>query len=235
MEKKYIELAKSLEWRIHSGDLKNKKKLPTEDSLIKEYAVSRNTVRKAITTLVRSGLLMSIQGSGVYIRNISKDGYINLEDFYGLTQGFRSNVITSKVITMEIKKADEEISQFLKCKVGVPVYYIERVRLLDGKPYVIEYSYFNKRIIPYLNEDIASKSIYGFIRNDLGKTIGFVDRVIQAAKLTKKQAELLGLNEGDPALLSTNTAMLSSGVVFDYSVDVHHYQESKFLKISNFM
>ncbi len=235
MEKKYIRVAKSIEKQIYEGDWKGTEKLPTEDKLISIYNVGRNTVRKAITILVRRGILMSIQGSGVFIRNVARDGYINLEDFYGLTQGFRLNSITSTLIKLEQTKANEHVSELLKCKVGTPIYYIERVRLLDGRPFVLEYSYFNKKIVPYLNEEIVLKSIYGFITKDLEKSIGYVDRVITAGKLNKVQADLLHLQEGDPALISSNTAMLSSGVVFDYSIDVHHYIESKFLKISNFM
>jgi GntR family transcriptional regulator of bglA len=234
MEKKYLEIALSMEQRIHEGDWKNATKLPTEDELISIYNVSRNTIRKAVTILVRRGILMSIQGSGVFIRNVAKDGYINLEDFYGLTQGFRSHSITSSLIKLEQTKADERVAALLKCKAGTPIYYIERVRLLDGRPFVLEYSYFNKKIIPYLNEEIVLQSIYGYIINDLEKSIGYVDRVITAGKLNKEQASLLHLEDGDPALISSNTAMLSSGVVFDYSIDVHHYKESKFLKISNF-
>jgi len=233
--KKYIEISQSIENRIYEGDWQEIAKLPTEDELISTYNVSRNTIRKAITILVRRGLLMSIQGSGVFVRNVAKDGYINLEDFYGLTQGFRSHSITSLLIKLEQTKADEGVAALLKCKVGTPIYYIERVRLMDGRPFVLEYSYFNKKIVPYLNEEIVLKSIYGYITKDLEKSIGYVDRVITADKLNKEQATLLNLQEGDPALISSNTAMLNSGVVFDYSIDVHHYKESKFLKISNFM
>ncbi|HBS91025.1 MAG TPA: GntR family transcriptional regulator [Erysipelotrichaceae bacterium] len=235
MTSKYRVVAQSIEEDIASGLYKDAKKLPTEDVLIQKYKVSRNTVRKAIDMLVRRGIVMPIQGSGLFLRNVSTDGCINLENFHGLTAGFHKNNITSKVISFELIEADETIANYLQCELKTPIYAIERVRYIDEQPYVIEYSYYNKDVINYLNMEIINGSIYRYITEDLKMQIGYVDRVITADKLSKHDAEILGLNEGDPALISTNRAMLKSGVLFDYSIDIHNYKDTKFLKLSNFV
>lgn len=230
---KYKTVAESIEKDIQNGVYHDVDKLPTEDELIETFNVSRNTIRKAIEILTKKGLVFSIQGSGLFVRRSSCEGCVNLENFYGLTTAFNGNVV-SKIVEFSLINASEWLASKMKCKIGAEIYYVERIRYLDKKPYVYEYSYFNKEVVHYLSQDIIQSSIYKYITQDLKLQIGYVDRIIFADKLTSKQAIGLDLNEGDPALVSHNIAMLKNGIVFDYSIDVHHYKETKFLKLSNF-
>ncbi|NMB18685.1 MAG: GntR family transcriptional regulator, partial [Erysipelothrix sp.] len=62
MKHKYQIVSASIEHKINTDLYKDK--LPTEDELIVEYGVSRNTIRKAIQILVQKGIIIPIQGSG---------------------------------------------------------------------------------------------------------------------------------------------------------------------------
>jgi len=199
------------------------------------YQVSRNTIRKAVDLLVKRGIVMPIQGSGMFLRKVPTNGCVNLENFHGLTAGFNKKVVKAEVIDFKLTQADEQLAEIMQCQPGTPLYYIERLRFVDDKKFVIEYSRFNKDVIPYLSREIAAGSIYRYITGDLKKQIGYVDRVIEAGRLSKHDAQLLGLEEGEPALISINRAMLKSGVIFDYSIDIHNYKHTKFLKLSNFV
>ena len=123
----------------------------------------------------------------------------------------------------------------MECAEGTPIYFVERLGSIDGVSYVVEYSYYNKEVIPFLSEEIVSKSIYQYIKEELKKTIGFVDRVITAGILNEHDARELDLIPGEPALISTNRAFMKNGVIFDYSIDIHNYKETKFLKLSNYI
>jgi len=235
LEVKYKIICDDMAQNIRNGLYLGSKKLPTEEELIEKYQVSRNTIRKAIDLLTRKGLVIPIQGSGVFIRNVSCNGAINLEDFNGLTEGFGPDQVTTKVISFKLIDADEKLATTMQCEIGTPIYYIERLRSVSGKPYVIEYSYYNKDYIPYLSEEIVSGSIYKYIREELKKQIGFVDREITAGILNEHDARELGLTPGEPSLISTNRAFLKNGVIFDYSIDIHNYKETRFLKLSNYM
>ncbi|HOB34617.1 MAG: GntR family transcriptional regulator [Firmicutes bacterium] len=235
MSTKYKVISESIENDIKSGKYRETGKLPTEDELIRQYRVSRNTIRKAVDILVKRGIIMPIQGSGMFLRKAPTDGCVNLEVFHGLTAGFSDRKVEAQVVDFKLLEADAQLAEVMECAVGTPVYHVQRLRLVDGKRFVVEYSYFNKDVIPYLSVEIARGSIYRYITEDLKKQIGYVDRVIEAGRLSKHDAELLGLEEGDPALISINRAMLKSGVIFDYSIDIHNYKHTKFLKLSNFV
>jgi len=235
MSAKYKLVSDSIQRDIEAGKYALTGKLPTEDDLISYYKVSRNTIRKAVDLLVKRGIVMPIQGSGMFLRKVPTEGCVNLENFHGLTAGFNNNRVEARVVEFKLIEADAELAEIMQCNLGTPLYYIERLRLVDGKKFVIEYSHFNKDVIPYLSKEIASSSIYQYITEDLKKQIGYVDRVIEAGRLNRHDAELLGLEEGEPALISINRAMLKSGVIFDYSIDIHNYKHTKFLKLSNFV
>ena len=66
-ETKYVRLANLIREEIDSGKLKYGDKLYSENQLCEMYGLSRQTVRHAIESLTREGLLESVRGSGTYI------------------------------------------------------------------------------------------------------------------------------------------------------------------------
>ncbi|MFP5111738.1 GntR family transcriptional regulator [Bacillaceae bacterium C204] len=234
MAVKYKEIADCLEQEIRDGKFDQTKKLPTEDELIKKFEVSRNTIRKAVTQLVNLGLIYQVQGSGMFLRDKSVTDYINLGSLRGLTKDLNSKVIETKILSLQVQTADEIIAKQMRCEVGTKLYYIKRLRVVDHEPFSIEISYFNKDIVPYLNEDIASSSIYSFLIDDLKLNIGFADKVINCEKIDEASAELLHIHPLDPALIIENTVCLTNGTIFEVSKSLFHYQKAKILNRINF-
>ncbi len=68
MPHKYQAIAEELSIHIRAGKYANAQTLPTEMELVEEYQVSRQTVRQALSVLVKGGLIEKRQGSGSYIR-----------------------------------------------------------------------------------------------------------------------------------------------------------------------
>lgn len=234
MSAKYKQIADILEQNIRDGLFNETKKLPTEEALMNRFEVSRNTIRKVISQLVNRGYIFQVQGSGMFLRETSVTDYINLGSLRGLTKNLVSQNIETKVLELEIIDADEEIAERMQCDVGTRLYFLKRLRIVDGKPFSIEISYFKKDIIPYLNEEIALSSVYSYFIEDLRLNIGFADKVISCEKVNKENAQLLEINEGDPALLIENTVHLVNGTIFELSQSMFHYEKTKLLNRINF-
>lgn len=64
---KYTSIINWINSQISSGNLKSGNKLPTEKELMKQFSMSRQSVRRAISQLVEQGVLTSRQGSGTYV------------------------------------------------------------------------------------------------------------------------------------------------------------------------
>ena len=44
------------------------------------------------------------------------------------------NKIVNKLLDIQVIEADEKLSQQMNCKIGTPVYYLKRLRIVDGIP-----------------------------------------------------------------------------------------------------
>ena len=62
------QVANALRERVSGGALAPAARLPTEAALSRQFEVSRTVVREAVSRLKSEGLLMSRQGSGVFVR-----------------------------------------------------------------------------------------------------------------------------------------------------------------------
>lgn len=234
MAVKYKEIADRLESDIREGKFDQTKKLPTEDELIKQFEVSRNTIRKAITQLVNRGYIYQVQGSGMFLREESGTDYINLGSLRGLTKDLASKAIETRVLALEVREADEVKAKQLRCEGGTKLYYMKRLRVVNDEPFSIEISYFKKEIVPYLNKEIATSSVYSYLIEDLKLNIGFADKVINCEKIDDAEAKLLQVNPQDPALIVENTVCLTNGTIFEWSQSIFHYQKAKILNRISF-
>jgi DNA-binding LacI/PurR family transcriptional regulator len=71
---KYYQLKQILLKKIHNNEFPASESLPSERFLMREYAVSRATVRESINELIQEGILTSIQGKGTFITDIKHHG-----------------------------------------------------------------------------------------------------------------------------------------------------------------
>ena len=68
---------KALYAMIATGRFQRGQKLPSQDELAKQFGVSRNTLREAITQLAAMGLLSSRQGVGTLVEPPDPGGYLS--------------------------------------------------------------------------------------------------------------------------------------------------------------
>ena len=231
MTKKYEHVVKQLEKEIFDKVYDSTKKLPTEEELMKRFDVSRNTIRKSIEILGSKGYIYQVQGSGVFLRDVANPDYMMMTDISGHDATMKNYNSSKKLLDLSIIEADEDLSNKMKCDIGTKIYYVKRVRYIDGNPFEIEESFYNKNVIPYLNNEICNSSIFKYIKEDLKLKIGFADRLLSCDKLEKEDADLLDLQENDPVLIINNTVFLNNGIIFVVSKNKYNYKETKILSL----
>src|ERR1700723_1198580 len=114
----YARVETVLAGEITDGDLKVGDQLPTEDSLIARFGVSRITVRRAIQNLVSRGLVEIRRGKGTFVAapRITQEltelsGFV--EDMHAL-----GRKPTARVIGKEILTADTTVAGHLALTKG---------------------------------------------------------------------------------------------------------------------
>src|SRR5579863_3998920 len=100
----YARVETVLAGEISDGDLKIGDQLPTEDSLIARFGVSRITVRRAIQNLVGRGLVEIRRGKGTFVAppKITHDlkelsGFV--EDMHALGRKPTARVMDREIVT----------------------------------------------------------------------------------------------------------------------------------------
>ena len=231
---KALKIASDLERKIHKGVYKEGDKLPTEMQLCDQYDVSRMTVRKALEKLIEHGWLYRIQGSGNYVkRDVSRKSYSGDTKTFGLTQYLNDKKIESKMIRFDVLLADKDLSNKLYCKIGDMIYYVERLRIVNGEPYVLEKSFFLEKYVRGLNERIIKSSIYSYVENELGYKIQQSTDDIKARGATPEEAEILECETGAALLTNESTVYLDNGQIFEYSRDMHRGDKANFIVVRN--
>jgi GntR family transcriptional regulator len=155
---KYQQIADSLRLRIESGQYSVDSQLPTETELIKEFSASRNTIRDAIKALISLGLVETRPGQGTYvtrppeplITTLSASKATGLGGGEGAAYRFEVSgehriATTSGPPRVELQKATGEIAARLRVEEGTPLISRHEQRLIDGRPWSLQTSFYPRR------------------------------------------------------------------------------------------
>src|SRR5699024_2354398 len=99
----------------------------------------------------------------------------------------------TKVLLFTEITADEKIEKKTGFRKGSQLYYIQRLRSLNGKPLILDHNYFLKELTPGLTPGIASKSIYDYLEGELGLTITTSKRTLTVERMTQIDEKYIDL------------------------------------------
>ena len=221
---KYEGIYHSIQKRIEAQDYPYQSLLPSENTLIEEYACSRNTVRRALAELVADGYVQTMQGRGVRViyQPVGKTTFTigGIETFQETARRNRLHAVT-KVTKFETVIADECFAAKSGFSVGDELWSIERVRYLDGKALILDVNYFLKEFVPGLTPQIAANSIYDYIENTLGMQIITSKRRITVEHATARDEKLLDMGTYGCVAVVVNQTFNSAGLLFEYIQSRH--------------
>ncbi|MEL3711544.1 GntR family transcriptional regulator [Staphylococcus borealis] len=226
---KYERIAQEITNAISNNEYKVGDKLPSVEQLKSQYQVSKSTIIKALGMLQKDGMIYQTQGSGIYVRNKNKSGYINLLKTKGFSDNLQGHQVTSKVLNFKSITPNDEVREHLRLTdEDTNVYYVERIRYLDHNPLCIETSYFNQSLVTHLDLASAERSIFDYLQSQLKINIGFSDIYFYIDFLSEQEAQHLNLNLNDPCMRHDLTFYTTKGIPFDYSNIVYHYKYANF-------
>src|ERR1700730_13633029 len=115
--------------RISDGSLPPGTRLPSEDELVQEYAVSRTTIRAAIQSLIQRGLVEIRRGKGTFVTQpkITQE----LTELTGFVEDMQAlgRHATAKVLDRQIVAANQAVARKLALSQGAPAHMTQRVPL----------------------------------------------------------------------------------------------------------
>ncbi len=221
---KYVEIYQDLKNKIESGEYEFQELLPSENQLILTYSCSRNTVRRAIGSLVTDGYVQTMQGKG--IRNIFQPT-VHTTFTIGGIESFRESALRNhqtpmtKVIRFEEITAEKKIADRTGFPIGAELYYLQRLHYLDGKALIINHNYFLKDVVSNLTKEIAENSIYDYLENTLHISIVTSKRIMTVEKMTEIDKKYLQLGDYNCLAVISSQTYNSDGIMFEFTQSRH--------------
>ncbi|WP_168176557.1 GntR family transcriptional regulator [Williamsia sp. 1135] len=215
-------IANELAGRIRRGEFGNRERLPGEMVLADEFAVSRGTVRQALTTLQREGLIETWTGAGSFV---TYDGE-EIDDGFGWTKALRRKGIYTSLDLMALGRVELPVVARRLSLTKDHFLLVERVRKTsDDQPITLERSYIPWR--SSLETVIATGLVDGSIKETLAQhgmlaTAG--EESIGVAILGSHDAEMLGRPAGDAFLETEQTNYDMHGQVVEFVRSLLHPQ-----------
>ncbi|HAV1609072.1 TPA: GntR family transcriptional regulator [Enterobacter hormaechei subsp. steigerwaltii] len=239
MEKKhkYWEIKERIKKDILNEVYKKGESIPSERDLAGIYDVTRVTVQKAMAMLVQEGYIERIHGKGMFVlKNTASNIYIlnneKSDSILGFSREFQGRVnVTSRLLTLTTLHANAALAQHLEIAQGDDVWFIRRIRLLDGQPVLIEDSNIPHKVVATVPQAILEVgSLYGYIEDFTGKKISDADSLIEADLFDEELAAHLNILPGQPMLKITEVTRLDDGRAFNFSIS---YNRADIFRVKN--
>lgn len=193
----------------HPGD-----PLPTERELAERFGTSRTTIRQALTELVMEGRVERTQGRGTFVAAPPPIVVRQLTSFSEDVAGLR---LDSAVLGISEGPADAETAAALELAPGDTVTRIDRVRRSDGAPLARETAHL-PGAYPGIGRELAARgSLYRTMREVYGVALGSADDEIGTELADPTEAELLGIEVGQPLLVVRRTARSADGAPVEFT------------------
>lgn len=221
---KFEQIYKDLKEKIESGDYDYQDLLPSENTMVSIYNCSRNTIRRALSELTEQGYVQPLHGKGVRViyQPIDQAAFT-----IGGIESFKESAIRNhrkrhtEVLQFAEITADERLAAKTGFPVGSELYYLQRVRFLDGIALILDINMFLKSLVPNLTKEIAENSIYEYIENDLGMSIVTSKRKMTVERATQIDEKYLQLNDYNCLAVVTGQTFNADGIMFEYTQSRH--------------
>ncbi len=200
---RYKVLADEVRETIERGMLRDNDPIPSERELSERYAVSRDTVRKAVRYLEERGVIYSDHGRGTFVapamvRNMSRVIGGFSEDT--LRRGGRPG---QRILLLEMHSASMSLAGLLHVEPGFPLVRLKRLRSIDDKVVGLHDAYY---VLP---EDVPlgiaeiekADSLYRLLQEKCDFRPTEAVENIFAGPASSGDAELLGVNPASPLLI----------------------------------
>lgn len=218
----YHQLIERLKNSIEKGHWTLGDKIPSENQLMEQFGVSRNTVKKAIEELVQEGILYRIQGKGTFVAKPKLQQ--SLMGFYSFSKVLKEKGLNPKDIILKIEevKPNAKIKEALQLSENVNVIEMKRLRCAEDEPYILESSFIPKYVVTDIEQlkKVGEISLYDLFSQQFNTVVTRANEAFEPILIRTDESEYLQTEVGRPALLLERTAYDTNGVPVEFCISI---------------
>jgi len=175
----------------------------TEREIAEKFQVSRATANKSLASLVSEGFLEFRKGVGTFVRRDVID--YDVRSLVSFTEKARAagKKPSTELLTfgkLTANETDEAVRAALSVEGDSIIWEMERVRLADRVPVILEHRCVVHRHCPKLTKSQAEGSLYRAWTESHKLKIAGANEVIRAVLLTNEESQRLQTIANSPAL-----------------------------------
>ena len=215
----YLQIESWMRVQIATNAWPARFKLKAEVDLAAELDVSRGTVRKAYADLIAEGLLTQTHGRGTFV-----SPHVVEQPLADRLVTFSEDLISkgipfeTRVIEQAILRAQGRVATLLRVPTGAEVFYLRRVRLVEGEPLILLNNYVEYAHCPGIETtDFAAERLFHVLEERYQLRLENGQRTFQAIAADDEVAQVLEMEAGDPVMHVEQQALLEDGTVIECS------------------
>ena len=203
---------------IEAGEWKPGEQIPPERELAERYGCSLITVRRALGDLARERRIERARGRGTFVSrqpiNLDLDGTLSFtEELHHLGHDPSTRVVAARTLP-----AEAVVAEALGIAVGASVVHLERLRMADGEPLLLEQVFLPETRFPgLLAGDLEHGSLYELLTERYDTQVVRAREALEPISLRAREAQLLGVEPHRPALLIEGVAFDRDGIPVEFA------------------
>lgn len=229
----YMHAAEFIRGKIAAGEYPLGSQIPTENDLAVQLGVSRPTVRQALDTLAREGLVTRVKGSGTFVSEpkLVHESTTFVTGYREETRK-RHRVLRTRVVCLRTEKAEGAVAEALRLKPGQNVTRLTRIRHLEdvnaNAPVVYTTVYIPCKLFPHMAElDFTDASLYEALDSrDL--SVVHASRHLEVVMPPAEVAAGLKIGSFEPTVFIRSTGTTRTGQIIEYSESYYPASRSSF-------
>src|SRR4051795_5661112 len=197
----YAQVARDLAAQVRRGTLPAGTRLPPEPALAKAYGVNRLTVREALTSLTRQGLVRRVQGVGSFVADTPVRHRIS-GDEASLTEAMRTQGLTVRQDLLEAASGPPEAvpgGPFADFPGPVTILWIRR--WVQDIPWSLTLTWLPAALVGPDAPFRPDTSLFALLRDRHGLRMARADRAFTAAPAAPSDSEHLDVPTGTPLIV----------------------------------
>lgn len=198
----YQRVREALKEDLARGKWKPGNMLPTEIELGQEFGVSPGTIKQAILSLVRDGLIVRRPGKGTFVARL--DGSRSFARFFRFRESTTGEELHPTIRVVDVRILDEgpaEARKHLKLHAKGKMLFVRRLLVQDSMPICIYDSYMPYRLVAGLeHERLDVDRIYHAMEKKFDIHVVGVEEMLRASIVSGEEARLLDVPPGSPVI-----------------------------------
>ena len=188
--------------QITTGQWQPNFKLPSEIELAETLGISRGSLRKTIGLLIAKGLLVQVHGKGTFVSpNIFEQSWAGRLSTVADELRIKGVPFSTETLTKQLLPAPGKVAAQLDLPAGETMFYLKRLRRVDGKPILLAESYFAaSRYGQLMDADFDTNPLMETVDRLFGISPYWADYTIAIVRADADIARHLEINVGNPVL-----------------------------------